>query len=209
MLAQGTALAFLNLISNQIAGAHFFQPVPKHLDAMNPFESIADSVGVFGKETSILNRFLFPAPPSSYGWSSFEGELMCVVGREGNIVPCTIMPGTCTNSDSVFNSEDPASTIIIYCHANGEDVGVLYEAGHWLCDTLGVHVLIPEYPGYGMAPGSPNELSVNNNICAAYDFAVNGLHWNPKRVIFFGRSIGICYFGKKSRFRWVCCIEQV
>ena len=79
---------------------------------------------------------------------------------------------------------------MIYCHANGEDVGVLYEAGHWLCDTLGVHVLIPEYPGYGVAPDSPNELSVNRNIYAAYDFAVNGLHWNPKRVIFFGRSIG-------------------
>ena len=45
--------------------------------------------------------------------------------------------------------EDPASSLVIYCHANGEDVGVLYEAGHWLCDTLGVHVLIPEYPGNG------------------------------------------------------------
>ena len=89
-----------------------------------------------------------------------------------------------------WHQEDPASTIVIYCHANGEDVGVLYEAGHWLCDTLGVHVLIPEYPGYGVAPDSPNELSVNRNIYAAYDFAVNGLHWNPKRVIFFGRSIG-------------------
>jgi hypothetical protein len=36
--------------------------------------------------------------------------------------------------------------LVIYCHANGEDVGVLYEAGHWLCDTLGVHVLIPVPP---------------------------------------------------------------
>ena len=41
-----------------------------------------------------------------------------------------------------------------------------------------------------MAPDSPNELSVNRNVYAAYDFAVNGLHWDPKRVLFFGRSIG-------------------
>eukprot|EP00961_Rhodomonas_salina_P162738 2192179-Rhodomonas_salina.1 len=69
-------------------------------------------------------------------------------------------------------------------------IGVLYEAGHWLCDTLGVHVLIPEYPGYGIAPGSPNELSVTRNIRTTYDFAVNGLNWDPSRVLFFGRSIG-------------------
>ena len=28
------------------------------------------------KRTSILNKFLFPAPNSSYTWSSFEGELL-------------------------------------------------------------------------------------------------------------------------------------
>uniref|UniRef100_A0A7S0HWG4 Serine aminopeptidase S33 domain-containing protein n=1 Tax=Hanusia phi TaxID=3032 RepID=A0A7S0HWG4_9CRYP len=157
-------------------------------------QSFTESMGAFGKETSILNRFLFPAPAASYSWASFEGELMCLVGKEGNIVPCAVMPGMSSKivDDPMqpFMFDDPASNIVIYCHANGEDVGVLYEAGHWLCDTLGVHVLIPEYPGYGVAPDSPNELSVNRNILAAYDFAVKGLHWDPKRVIFFGRSIG-------------------
>mmetsp|Transcript_517 Transcript_517/g.1116 ORF Transcript_517/g.1116 Transcript_517/m.1116 type:complete len:479 (-) Transcript_517:346-1782(-) len=149
---------------------------------------------VFGKENSILNRFLFPAPKPSYTWSSFEGELMCLVGTEGNIVPCTVMPGMCSRTHidprRPFLFDDPASALVIYCHANGEDIGVLYEAGHWLCDTLGVHVLIPEYPGYGIAPGSPNELSVTRNIRTTYDFAVNGLNWDPSRVLFFGRSIG-------------------
>ena len=46
--------------------------------------------------------------------------------------------------------EEPATCLVIYCHANGEDLGVLNEAGHWILDTLGVHMLIPEYPGYGM-----------------------------------------------------------
>eukprot|EP00960_Hanusia_phi_P029339 747899-Hanusia_phi.AAC.3 len=109
------------------------------------------------------------APAASYSWASFEGELMCLVGKEGNIVPCAVMPGMsskivvrgwvpigslrlrwgCAQDDPMqpFMFDDPASNIVIYCHANGEDVGVLYEAGHWLCDTLGVHVLIPEYPG--------------------------------------------------------------
>lgn len=104
---------------------------------------------------SILNQFLFPAPPPSYSWSSFPGELVCIVGRQGNVVPCTIMPGFGVSNDKSKQDGqlDPASVLVIYCHANGEDIGVLNEAGHWLSDTLGVHVLIPEYPGYGMAPG--------------------------------------------------------
>jgi len=40
------------------------------------------------------------------------------------------------------------------------------------------------------APGRPNELTVNSNIETAYEFAVNGLHWDPKSIILFGRSIG-------------------
>ncbi len=30
-----------------------------------------------------------------------------------------------------FQFEDPASVLVIYCHANGEDIGVLYEV--WIC----------------------------------------------------------------------------
>ena len=41
-----------------------------------------------------------------------------------------------------------------------------------------------------MAPGSPHEASVTRNIVTAYDYAVNALHWDPKNIIFFGRSIG-------------------
>lgn len=82
-----------------------------------------------------------------------------------------------------------------------------------------MHVVIPEYPGsppssfsllspppsypssrgrvaqaspagYGTAPGRPNEISVYNNVKAAYDMIVHGQGFSPKRVIMFGRSIG-------------------
>lgn len=157
--------------------------------------SLFSGLDAFGKETSILNQFLFPAPKTSYSWASFPGELVCVVGREGNTVPCTLMPGVKTAQQKGTGQqyeyrEQPATCLVIYCHANGEDLGVLNEAGHWLCDTLGVHMLIPEYPGYGMAPGSPHEASVIRNIVTAYDFAVNALHWDPKNIMLFGRSIG-------------------
>jgi hypothetical protein len=47
-----------------------------------------------------LNRFLFPAPPKSYDWGTYPGELLCVVGREGDIVPCLLLPGV-SNHTSV------------------------------------------------------------------------------------------------------------
>ncbi len=43
--------------------------------------------------SSILNRFLFPAPAKSYDWGTHPGELLCVVGRENDIVPCLLFPG--------------------------------------------------------------------------------------------------------------------
>eukprot|EP00960_Hanusia_phi_P005303 153835-Hanusia_phi.AAC.3 len=140
---------------------------------------------------SILNQFLFPAPKSSYTWASFRGKIICVVGREANFVPCMLIPGESTKSTA--EKKQHASCLAIYCHANGEDIGILHEAGKWISDHLGVHVMIPEYPGYGMAPGragQPNELSVNRNIRAAYEFAVHALQWDPSHILFVGRSIG-------------------
>uniref|UniRef100_A0A7S0E134 Serine aminopeptidase S33 domain-containing protein n=1 Tax=Hanusia phi TaxID=3032 RepID=A0A7S0E134_9CRYP len=151
-------------------------------------ETLLGGIDSFSKETSILNQFLFPAPKSSYTWASFRGKIICVVGREANFVPCMLIPGESTKSTA--EKKQHASCLAIYCHANGEDIGILHEAGKWISDHLGVHVMIPEYPGYGMAPGQPNELSVNRNIRAAYEFAVHALQWDPSHILFVGRSIG-------------------
>jgi len=90
---------------------------------------------------------------------------------------------------NIRNSE-AATAVFIYCHANGEDVGLCYEAGHWLCENLGVHVVIPEYPSYGPSPGRPNELTVYENVRATYNMVTKGIGFSPRKVIMFGRSIG-------------------
>ena len=80
--------------------------------------SLFSGLDAFGKETSILNQFLFPAPRTSYSWASFPGELVCVVGREGNTVPCTLMPGVKTaqqtGSEQQYEyREQPASCLVL------------------------------------------------------------------------------------------------
>ena len=91
---------------------------------------------------------------------------------------------------SVCLSRSLSPRLLIYCHANGEDIGALQEVAYWMVAVMGAHVLMPEYPGYGMASGQSNEVSVIANVQAAYRFAVDGLGWDPRHVIFLGRSIG-------------------
>jgi hypothetical protein len=76
--------------------------IPAHLDPRLstlfrfPFESLSTPTPTPTLQLnpephlSILNRFLFPAPPPSYGWDSFPGELICIASRDGVIVPCTV-----------------------------------------------------------------------------------------------------------------------
>jgi hypothetical protein len=43
-----------------------------------------------------------------------------------------------------------SSQLLIYFHANAEDVGEVYEMLDRLRSNLKINVLAPEYPGYGI-----------------------------------------------------------
>ena len=45
-------------------------------------------------------------------------------------------------------------------HANAEDIGMAYAFGAQFARTLGVNVILIEYPGYGIYKGSANEKQV-------------------------------------------------
>jgi len=45
---------------------------------------------------------------------------------------------------------------MIYYHANAEDVGYAFSFAQTLGANLRVHVLLVEYPGYGVYAGKPN-----------------------------------------------------
>jgi len=81
-------------------------------------------------------------------------------GEEDLLVPCLLLRGysPLDKEDKEGEEEEgegagapeaptPASTLLIYCHANSEDLGSIYACAHWISRMLGVHVLVPEYPG--------------------------------------------------------------
>ena len=49
----------------------------------------------------------------------------------------------------------------MYLHGNGTDIGGVAEEAKALSRDLECHVVVPEYPGYGLAEGSSNEDSVD------------------------------------------------
>mmetsp|Transcript_43902 Transcript_43902/g.107277 ORF Transcript_43902/g.107277 Transcript_43902/m.107277 type:complete len:340 (+) Transcript_43902:353-1372(+) len=143
------------------------------------------------KDNHLINSFLLPAPSVSYKWSSFaQDELICLqtrVREEVFEVPCLLVRGDMSGGT---DPTSPAEIVVIYCHANSEDLGTIHPVAKWLARMLKAHVLVPEYPGYGLAKGRAFEDSVNMAVVTTCVFATDVLEWDPRSIVLYGRSIG-------------------
>ena len=79
---------------------------------------------------------------------------------------------------------------VIYLHGNGTDIGGASEEAKTLARELDCHVLVPEYPGYGLAEGESNEDTVDAVTHACIRFAVELLRVPHDRLVLYGRSVG-------------------
>lgn len=79
--------------------------------------------------------------------------------------------------------------LVIFAHGNGElieywpDALAPYRA-------LGMHVLLPEYRGYGRSAGRPSEANTVADLTASYDLVTARPDVDASRVVFHGRSLG-------------------
>ena len=80
--------------------------------------------------------------------------------------------------------------VILYLHGNGTDIGGAAEEAKTLARELDCHVVVPEYPGYGLAEGTPSEDSVDAVAHAAARFIEKTMGAPRDRVIIYGRSVG-------------------
>jgi pimeloyl-ACP methyl ester carboxylesterase len=135
---------------------------------------------------SMVDRLAFCPPQASYDLDSYPGELI-LIPREpwtftGSIdddrVPCLFLP-------SLY-----ARFLLIYFHANGEDLGKTHPFLCAMRDIFKVNILAVEYPGYGICPGTPDEAGVMVNAAAAMHFASETLAWPYDGIKLFGRSVG-------------------
>lgn len=78
---------------------------------------------------------------------------------------------------------------VIFAHGNGEAIDFwAHPLDHYR--RLGIHVLLPEYRGYGRSGGEPSEEAIANDMVTFYDRLAAREDVDADRIIFHGRSLG-------------------
>eukprot|EP01119_Soliformovum_irregulare_P022548 TRINITY_DN7749_c0_g1_i1.p1 TRINITY_DN7749_c0_g1~~TRINITY_DN7749_c0_g1_i1.p1 ORF type:complete len:283 (-),score=42.32 TRINITY_DN7749_c0_g1_i1:26-874(-) len=132
----------------------------------------------FAKDTSFINRIMFPAPPLSYDLDLPNAWIPATTKSTRKQMPCLV----CLQED--------AKVFIIYSHGNGEDLGLIKESVEGLSLQLKANVFAYEYTGYGHHHGTSNETAVVGNSKSALSFVVDHLHWPLDNIVFYGYSVG-------------------
>lgn len=140
---------------------------------------------------NIGNRFIFPAPEPSYGAQSYKRHLCWIPwndvispqkggdGRTLEGIPCLWFPAP------------KAATVILFFHANAEDLGMSFAVLKHMRDQFKVNVLAVEYPGYGLLNGmTASEDGVYEVALTAFRFLVDEINVRYSQIILFGRSLG-------------------
>jgi abhydrolase domain-containing protein 17 len=132
-----------------------------------------------------LNSLIFPSPESSYDEKMYEKDLIFIPriidGKRSDreCIPCLFLPYS-----------QGSSKLMIYFHGNAEDLGQAYQLLNHLRNTLKIHVLAVEFPGYGIYPGSPSAKSILEDANTVFDYLTDQVGWSNKDIILFGRSLG-------------------
>lgn len=140
---------------------------------------------------SFGNRFIFPAPDPSYGSHSYKRHLCwipwnAVISPEraadekwSDGIPCLWFPAP------------KAASVILFFHANAEDLGMSFAVLKHMRDQFKVNVLAVEYPGYGLLRGMPScEEAIYEVALTAFRFLVDEINVRYSQIILFGRSLG-------------------
>eukprot|EP01147_Barroeca_monosierra_P003565 gene3565-8319_t len=134
------------------------------------------------KDASPFNRFFFPVKPPGYGYEGDSTiEKLVFLGGKGD--PCLV--------ESFGFHQNQPNRCVIYFHGNYMDLGEMqYTEMPLLCTRLQATLIVPEYPGYGLALGSASEGECKRVASQVINYAVNSLGFRHKDIILMGRSIG-------------------
>jgi len=83
-----------------------------------------------------------------------------------------------------------APVLLVHAHSNGCDIGDMRQTLQSISESLRVHVMSFEYPGYGLHVGSASMWSIDDAVSTVLHFILNELQVNIAQVVWYGRSIG-------------------
>ena len=79
---------------------------------------------------------------------------------------------------------------LVTFHGNAGNVGHRLPIGKVLSESLGCHVFMVEYRGYGSSTGSPSEAGLSIDGQAALDFVRNHEELRKTNIVLYGQSLG-------------------
>ena len=141
---------------------------------------------------SLERGFIFPGtathgrtdtlvPPSSHY------ELVALTTRSGTPVVAQFGPALDPRGNLLPAASRPT---LIFFYGNGSCLAYTQREFHEF-RRLGLNVLIPEYPGYGISPGgAPGESSFYETADAAYDYLLSRADIDRTRILAGGWSMG-------------------
>jgi pimeloyl-ACP methyl ester carboxylesterase len=145
----------------------------------------------------VIEKILFPAPnPPHYTLSSHGTHLFWLPAGSDSVrmpkIPCML-----------YSPPYGAKFFMIWCHGNGCDIGSMHILLKALSRRLDSHVLIFEFPSYGLCQGptESNRETIDNHAERAYSFVHETLHWPTNRILIYGHSIGsgtACHIASKK-----------
>lgn len=168
---------------------------------------------------AITDHLIFAAPESTYDESCFQSYLcwlpwndavpapggresggvagVCRPGGAGGCRPnCSAIsapprPATVPALPCLWFGAKQAATVVIYFHANAEDLGVVFPSLQHLHDQLQVSVLAVEYPGYGLLrKAKASEANTLGAALVALRYMVDEIGVAYQQVVLLGRSLG-------------------
>lgn len=108
-------------------------------------------------------------------------EVMRVSTDEGDI-PAWFLQGAGA-------SETTPRGVVVMLHGNAMAIDDWFELASSLA-SKGINVLLPEYRGYGKAPGTPSEEALLRDVVAFIDQLRERPDVDGERIVIYGRSIG-------------------
>lgn len=138
----------------------------------------------FIKDSSVVNNIMFAPPNPSYtqdlgvGWVSNVCCLFLQYNKKGRV--------TTLAENSILETHP----VIIVCHGNACDIGEMKNFCVDLSSRCKSHVILYEYPGYGLSNGTPSENSCTQGIYDIIDHLNNNMRVPVSNMIFYGQSIG-------------------
>lgn len=127
------------------------------------------------------NMLVYPVPPLARGdWqpAGLTFEDVHFASADG------------TKLHGWFVERPEAKRAILYCHGNGENVGMNADVVAELSEQLDASVFIFDYRGYGHSEGKPNEAGCVDDALAAQRWLAERVGKSPADIVVMGRSIG-------------------